>query len=311
MILAGDIGGTKTRLALFDEAEKIIKEEVFPSKEYNSLSDILKIFIEDVKVSKAVFGIAGPIQNNRCKATNLPWVVEGDKIAQTFHMKKAILINDLLANAYGTLTLNEEDFVVLQKGEKHPGNAALISAGTGLGEAGFYWDGKKYHPFPSEGGHCDFAPRNNEEIELLHFLQEKYGHVSYERLVSGQGISNIYQFLTEKKKMERISGDVTPKVITAHAKDQSSPTAIKTVEWFFSIYGSEAANMALKCLALSGVYLGGGILPKVIDFLEREVFLQGFHDKGRFASLLKTIPIKVIRHEKTALLGAFDYSKQV
>lgn len=309
MILAGDIGGTKTRLAFFEENKKSNREERFSSSSYPSLISIIEEFLEGEKIDIAVFGIAGPVKNNICKATNLPWQVDGNKVADHFSIPSVHLINDLLANAYGIRALKEEEFYCLQKGNSDQiGNQGLVSAGTGLGEAGFIWDGKDHIPFACEGGHCDFAPKTEEEIELLRSLQKKYEHVSYERLVSGQGIENIYSFFIEEKKMTKLSGQVTPKEITASAKNGENEAATKTLELFLSIYGAEAGNVALKFLTFGGIFLGGGILPKLIDFIHPKIFLKSFSEKGRFQDVLQSIPIKVVLNEKTALLGALEYA---
>lgn len=309
MILAGDIGGTHTRLSLFDKDRNSEEEKKFSSPSYKSLIEIVEEFLQKQKVEVAVFGIAGPVKNNQCRATNLPWIVDGNKISKHFKIPKVFLINDLLANAYGLRTLKEDELFVLQKGEKIDGNQALVSAGTGLGEAGLVWDGKDHIPFACEGGHCDFAARNEEEFALFQFLDKKYGHVSYERLVSGQGISNIYQFLTEVKKMDPLPGeDISPKKITDAATKKQSDTALQTMEWFFSFYGAEAGNTALKFLSLSGLFLGGGIMPKVVSLVEDSPFIDSFVKKGRFEELLCKIPIKVVLKEKTALLGALEYA---
>jgi len=313
MMLAGDIGGTNTRLALFEE-KKLKVEKNFSSKNYESLVDIVEEFLQEnqVKVEKAAFGVAGPVQDNKCKATNLPWNIDADRIAKRNHIAKVFLLNDLESNAHGIKALQEEEFFILQKGNPSAkGNAALISAGTGLGEAGLYWDGKKHSPFATEGGHTDFAPRKEEEFKLWLFLQKKYGHVSYERVVSGPGIEELFTFLTEveKEKAKVMFSEKKSKAkkISEEALSQKCPVCVRTLDWFTSLYAAEAANLSLKHLATGGLYIGGGIAPKILPFLQKDLFLEAFLNKGRFNQVLENIPIKVILNEKTALLGALEY----
>lgn len=321
MILAGDIGGTKVHLALFQYSNglQLIKEEKYHSHEYDGLSSILKLFLQShEKIPKACFGIAGPIQDNRCKATNLPWIIDGALLSQEMNIKKVWLINDLEANAWGLRCLSPKELYTLNEGNsKAKGNAALISAGTGLGEAGLYWDGEKHHPFACEGGHADFAPHSDMEIELLKYLRKKNEHVSYERLVSGPGLSNIYQFLIEEglEKEEKEFADAKknnnlPKIITEFALAKKNQACVRALDCFVSIYGSEAGNLALKFMAIGGVFIGGGIAPKILKALESGIFMKAFVSKGRFAPLLSGIPIKVVLNENTALLGAAQYAHE-
>lgn len=318
MYLCGDIGGTHTRLALFEESEnnKPYATAIFPSRNYPGLEEILIDYLKGEKktFSKACFGIAGPIREGICHTANLPWTVDVKKLEQRFKIPHVYLINDLLANAYGIRALKPEELYPLQKGSPVAGNKALISAGTGLGEAGFFWDGKQYHPFPCEGGHVDFAPRNAMEIELLVYLKKKFGHVSYERIVSGPGLLSTYEFLLASKN-EKI-----PVQIEAAMK-KSDPAAViaqnihdskckAALHLFISCYGSEAGNLALKFLALGGVYIGGGIAPHILKELESGIFLSAFSDKGRFQELLTSIPIWVILNDLTALFGAAEYVRQ-
>lgn len=322
VILAGDIGGTKTHLALFEEEgeRKWIVDAKFKSGDYENLRDIVKEFLEEnseYEVSCAAFGIAGPIQNRKCKATNLPWVVDADLIQREANIPRVDLINDLLANAYGISTLKEDEFYPLNIGKKNEGNAALISAGTGLGEAGLYWDGKKHRPFPCEGGHCSFAPENDLEIQLLKYLRKQYDHVSFERLLSGPGLAHIYHFLIDeriekeeeavKKKAQEMD---LPRVITEMGMKGTSASCARALETFVGIYGSEAANLALKMLSVSGVYIGGGIAPKILNELAEGNFMKRFIQKGRFTSLLLGMPVKVVLNENTALLGAAYYARE-
>lgn len=313
MILAGDIGGTNTRLALIEQGT-VQKETKFPSRKYPNLQSIILEFLEKhhVPIQKACFGIAGPVRRGRCQTTNLPWIVDAQELKQELKIPWVKLLNDLEANAFGMFTLSPKDFFLLQKGEEQEeGNQALISAGTGLGEACLFWDGHRYHPFASEGGHVDFSPRNEEECELFKFLQKEFSHVSYERVVSGPGLYNIYRFLTQTGREkacaeieERMKQEEPPRVITHAAIEKKDQACIKSVERFASFYGAEAGNLALKCLALQGVFLGGGIAPYLLDALREGEFVRSFCDKGRFKSLLEAIPIRVVLNDNTALLGA-------
>lgn len=317
MFLAGDIGGTKTHLALFDkDLQHPIEDKKFPSKEFKSLTEIVDLFLKGKKqVKKACFGIAGPIQNGMCKATNLPWVITTDDLAQVLHTPSIALINDLEANAWGIRTLSEEDFVVLNKGKEQPkSHQALISAGTGLGEAGLFYDGKEHIPFACEGGHCDFAPTNDEEVLLWSYLRKKFDHVSFERVLSGPGFVNIYKFIVETKILEpsdpkAMKEEFLAKTITEKALDKSCPACVKTLDWFISFYGAEAGNLALKFLSLGGLYIGGGIAPKIIERMKDSIFVKSFTNKGRFSDLLSSIPVKVVLNPLTALFGSAYYAK--
>ena len=317
MILAGDIGGTNTRLALVEaknEGMQILVEKTFQSRERTSLEAALGEFLSLHKgdLTGASFGIAGPVRNGRCEATNLPWVVDSKTVARQLRLKSVGLINDLEANAYGIAVLQSKDFVILNKGARSgKGNRAIISAGTGLGEAGLYWDGQVHRPFASEGGHVDFAPRNHLEMELLDYSMKRYRRVSYERLVSGPGLLHMYYFLRDTGKGEEPPwlveqmrrGDPAP-VISQHALDGKSPLCLQALELFVSLYGAEAGNLALKLMATGGLYLGGGIAPKIISRLKEPGFMNAFTAKGRMRPLLQDIPVRVIMNPKTALLGA-------
>lgn len=321
MILAGDIGGTKTELALFEDVKtrKIVKITKFVSKNYNSLEEILLEFLSSspITLSSACFGIAGPIENNTGHPTNLPWLVDGSKIKQLLKIPSLYLINDLKANAWGISCLKEDELYVLAEGNpKQIGNQALISAGTGLGEAGLYFDGTTHTPFASEGGHSDFAPQDEEEIELWRYLQKKYGHVSYERLLCGAGLINIYQFFIEVKKEKELPelkqkfSEIDPaQCIYEYGSTGKCPVCKKAIERFVSIYGGETGNVALKFLALGGIYIGGGIAPKMLECLKKGPFLESFLRKGRFNKLLSRIRIQVILNPLTALLGAANYAE--
>ncbi len=314
MFLGGDIGGTKTHLAIFDRDLKIRKEKIYPSHNYATFSLILEEFLKGETVSIITLGVAGPVQNGKCETTNLPWVLESQSLSKEANGTPVFLLNDLEANAYGISVLGNDDFICLNPGQKQTGNQALISAGTGLGEAGIYWDGKSHIPFASEGGHADFGPRNPLEIDLLIYLSKLFGqHVSYERVLSGIGLYYLYRFLVEVKSYAQnseVEASKDPKDITKCAISRSCPTCKKAVEIFSEIYGAEAGNLALKMLAIGGVFIGGGIAPKILPFLQAGDFLESFFSKGRFRKLLQTIPVYVIRKENTALLGAADFGRQ-
>ncbi|HSX37695.1 MAG TPA: glucokinase [Chlamydiales bacterium] len=319
MILVGDVGGTHTRLAFFEKGKKI-SDKKYPSRKYPGLELIIKEFMqsEGKTASKACFGIAGAVLNGKCKATNLPWVLDEAQLSHTFQIQTKLL-NDLETNAHGLHLLKKEDLYSLQTGNSGgQGNRALVSAGTGLGEAGLYWDGKKHHPFASEGGHSDFAPRNNEEIALFQYLKNQFDHVSYERVVSGPGLYNIFRFLVDTNqsllspevKMEMEQRDPAM-VVSEWGVKNKDRTCAKALDWFVSIYGAEVGNVALRFSALGGIYLGGGIAPHILERLKGEGFLSSFISKGRFRSLLQTIPIQVVLNDDTGLIGAAAFVEDV
>ena len=321
MLLAGDIGGTNTRLALYEYKRplKLIKEHRFLSSNFSSLSSAIKSFLKDEKdkLEAASFGVAGPVKNGRCQATNIPWLIDIHEIAKDLNISKAYLLNDLEANAYGIELLKENEIYTLNEGDKEViGNACIVAAGTGLGEAGMYFDGKRLKPFACEGGHADFAPQNDLEIDLLKFLQKKYGHVSYERIVTGPGIYNLYEFLVESELEPRdeslekeLKEHAEPQVvITQKGVNKDNKTCERVINWFISIYGAEAGNAALKFFALGGVYMGGGIAPRMIDKLKEGSFMKAFADKGRFSKLMMSMPVKIILNDRTALIGACNFA---
>ncbi|RXK13437.1 glucokinase [Halarcobacter mediterraneus] len=318
MILVGDIGGTKTSLAIFkNNTLKIIKQEVYQSNQYKSFEDILLDFLAQntFKIDKACFGVAGLVIENKAKITNLSWKIKASKIQKKFRIKKVKLLNDLEATAYGMLYLKEKDFFLLNKGKNTKGNIAVIAAGTGLGEAILNLENKQFYPLSTEGGHCDFAPMNPLQDEFLVWLRKKYiSHVSYERILSGEGILNIYEFLLERGITPAISlenasnKDEKIKLISKFAKNKDDNLAIKTMEMFFEIYAAEASNLALKSLCFGGLYIAGGIALKNLEILENSNFLDSFYAKGRFESLMKNIPIKVSKNKDTALIGAVKFA---
>lgn len=318
LILAGDIGGTKTNLALFSYQNNNLKAEfqkTYSSQEYSGLVPILEEFFATGKhpISRASFGIAGPLVDGKVNPPNLDWVVDPVSVAKTLELPSIALLNDLEAAAYGIFTLTPDEFLVLNEGiVRRPGNKVLIAAGTGLGETILFDDGKDYYPLASEGGHADFAARNELEIELLRYLIGRFGRVSYERVVSGPGLANIYDFLKEKVGLS-VPGPFADKI--AAAEDRSPlisqaalagapEIAVKALDMFVSVYGAEAGNLALKGKAIGGVYVGGGIAPKMLDKLKDGTFMQALNDKGRYRELVSSIPVYVVLNEKAALRGA-------
>lgn len=318
MILAGDVGGTKVRLALFNFEGQLQREERFASREFLHFKDLLALFIKGSKEIKAAcLGIAGPVYNHKCKTTNLPWDIVAADVEVLCHIPRVDLINDLEANAWGLSCLPPNDFFIINEGQEKEGNQALIAAGTGLGEAGLYWDGTRHHPFASEGGHVDFGPTYLEEIQLLSYLMGKYGHVSYERVISGQGLYELYRFLIDTK-LERedprvralMQQEDPPRVITEEGASGACLACARACRLFISLYGSEAGNLALKLFAIGGVFIGGGIAPRLAPLFRRGEFMQAFLNKGRFLSLLAGIPVKIVLNDRAALLGAFRYARE-
>jgi glucokinase len=324
MILAGDIGGTKTTIALFERTAdglREIKSQEFASRDFTSLEEILNRFLDktDGAIDSGCFGVAGPVINGGCKTTNLPWMLDEETLSRATRAPRVTLLNDLVAAAYGMLFLNPEEFDAINESgtEKRRENMAVISAGTGLGEALLFWDGTRHRPSASEGGHADFAPRNAEEIAFLNFLERKYQtHVSYERVLSGSGLVDLYQFFRQSERnpepewltREFEIGDRNA-VITASALSARDPVCVKTVETFVSIYGAEAGNLALKLFAIGGVIVAGGIAPKILPMLKNGDFMNSFCSKGRYQNLLAKIPVKVAINTRAPLIGAAHYAQ--
>jgi glucokinase len=321
LILAGDIGGTKTRLAFFrsdGNGLNCLVQDVFDSPAHSGLGEIVNIFTkaQSVQADSACFGVAGVIKRGRALATNLPWVVDASHLAGVLDLKDVSLINDVEANAYGIDVLSKKDFFVLNEGEPNSeGNCAIISAGTGLGEAGMCWDGKRHRPFASEGGHADFAPIDDLQIELLNYLRAKFGHVSWERMVSGPGLYNLYQFLRDTDRgiepawlADELRKQDPGATISQLALEGKNSLCEEALDLFISLYGAEAGNQALKLMATGGVYLGGGIAPKIIERLKGQTFMKAFVDKGRMQNLMQAMPVRVILNDRTALLGAANFA---
>ena len=324
MLLAGDIGGTKTSLAIISpEAgpHAPLAQATLPSGQYANLEVLVRAFLAQASlpsIDKASFGVAGPVAAGRATITNLPWMLDEGALARAFKLTSVRLLNDLEAIAYAVPNLQPADLHTLNAGEAAPGGAiAVVAPGTGLGEAFLTWDGAHYRAHPSEGGHADFAPTNTFEIDLLRYLSGGLDHVSYERVCSGRGLPNIYAYLKDSGfadespwVAEQLAGanDPTP-VIVGAALRPAAPCSlcVATLNAFVAILGAEAGNMALKVLATGGVYLGGGIPPRILSFLERGAFMDAFRRKGRFGALLARVPVHVIRNPNVALLGAACY----
>jgi glucokinase len=318
MLLAGDIGGTKTILALFSADEgprRLLAEAIYPSSEYLSLEAMIEHFLQgkDATVERAGFGVAGPVINGRSRVTNLAWSVDTHALSHSLDSARVTLLNDLEAIATAVPFLEGDDLVPLKPGEAEPAAPiAIIAPGTGLGEAFLLWDGQHYRPRPSEGGHADFAPSTPLELELLAYLQPRLGHVSYERVCSGIGIPNLYAFLRDSGRHHEpdwlrqqliAAKDQTPIIMDA-AVAGTADICVEVLNLFLSILGSESGNLVLKLLATGGVYLGGGIPPRLVPQLKDNIFLDAFARKGRFSGLMARVPVNIIVHPRAGLLGA-------
>lgn len=318
LLLAGDIGGTKTALAIFSSENgprRPLAQANFSSGDYDALESIVAQFLtgKNARITQASFGIAGPVVCGRAQVTNLPWVVDEQSLSQALDGVPVRLLNDLDAIAHAVPFLEPSDLETLNPGqpEEH-GSLAVIAPGTGLGEASLVWDGTRYKTFPSEGGHADFAPTTQTEVELLSYLLLRFDHVSYERVCSGKGLPNLYAFLKESGRFaepdwlrEQLASarDPTPIIVQA-AIENKAEISTQTLELFVSILGSEAGNLALKVLATGGVYLGGGMPRRILSKLKAPTFMQSFTRKGRFSDLLTRVPVHVILNPQVALLGA-------
>jgi glucokinase len=324
MILAGDVGGTKVHLALYGFADGLlmpVRDAKFHAHEFASLDAVVTNFLapgEREQVVAACFGCPGPVRNGQLKLTNLPWLLDQHDLARSIGIEHIFLINDLEANGYGIPELAPQAILTLHAGDGSAvGHRGLIAAGTGLGEALLIWDGQQHRPIPSEGGHCDFAARNDREIALLQYLRKTMnGRISWERVVSGLGIQNVYAYLREVEKMDepqwlrdRMAADDPNAVIGECAEDGSSAICFDTMQIFAAAYGAEAGNIALKVLAAGGMYLGGGIAPKILKTLTGGGFMQAFLDKGRLSPVLEAIAVRVILDDTCALLGAAAYAE--
>jgi len=318
LILAGDLGGTNFRVAVFRSDAEMTRLHFskFHSAEHSSLEEMVSLFLKDIRfegrVKAACFGVPGPNISGVVTASNLGWKIEINALPKRIGVPRVEVLNDLESTAYGIEALRQTDLAPLQAGSgSRSGNQCVIAPGTGLGEAGLFWDGKRHTPWACEGGHSDFAPTDELQHSLLTFLREEYGRVSFERVVSGMGISNIYRFLRDTGRgienpavsLEMLQCDPAA-VIDKHASDGTCPLCRSTMDLFVQSLGAEASNLALKTMATGGVFLGGGIPPKILPLLRRPLFLESFLNKGRLRPLLETMPINVILNDETALLGA-------
>jgi glucokinase len=322
MLIVGDIGGTKTALAVYDPeigARQPVKKKIYPSGKYASLEAMLKEFVKDVDehITQACFGVAGPVLDDQARVTNLSWVIQKDSLSQALGGVPVWLLNDLGSIANGIPFLEDSDLETIHDGESvEHGAIAVIAPGTGLGEAFMTWNGTRYQAHPSEGGHVDFAPSGPTQLELLNFMAPRFGHVSYERVCSGTGLPNLYDFLLYSGKYEEPdwlreqidqTDDPNPVIVKA-ALEGRAEIAEQTLALFVSILGGEAGNLTLKILATGGVYLGGGIPPRILPQLKAPAFMETFVAKGRFSEILEKVPVHVILHPEAALFGAACYA---
>lgn len=316
--LAGDLGGTKALLALYAataEGYALVREQRFASSGYGDLSGIIADFLHGSTEypQVAAFGVAGPVAGGRARMTNLGWLIDQEALREQFHLTEVLLVNDLVAVAQAVSILAPEDLLVVNAGTPAPqGSMAVLAPGTGLGEAYLCWNGKDYTAFPSEGGHADFAPTSEMEQALLSFLRAEHGHVSYELICSGKGIPNIYRYLTQGAGMKvpahlqaalDAATDMNP-VLMGQALEKEGEVARLTLEIFFSVLAAEAGNMALKFLATGGLYLGGGMLPRLLSVFDPQRFMARFVGKGRMAAILSAIPVTIITSDRACLDGA-------
>lgn len=313
--LAGDIGGTKTRLAVIEVSGtrvRITHETAYPSLDYAAFEALLGDFLSGAETPADIaLGIAGPVQGRVVQTTNLPWRIDADSLQRQFGFAHCTLLNDLEATAYGLPALGADDLLTLQAGAPDAsGNAAVIAAGTGLGEAGLFWDGQRHQPFATEGGHASFSPDDELEIAFLRHLRQQYRHVSWERVVSGMGLLSLHEFLRQHRDVakpqwltEEMQGGDPAAAISAAALSGRDEICVETLHRFVRMYGAEAGNLALKTMSRGGLYLGGGIAPKILPLLQDGTFLGAFINKGRMRPLLEAMPVKVILNDRAALFG--------
>lgn len=317
MILAGDVGGTKCNLALFSEENgklTAVFQQRFASKEFAQFDRIVKEFSRQAapymagdRIVAAGFGVAGPVINNRVRATNLPWTVDTENLVEVLKCKQVVVLNDLGATGHSIEHLPKEDFCVLNPGKiEFGGTKALLAAGTGLGQAILVWNGARYQVVPSEGGHSDFAPHTEQQIELLRFMRRRYPQVSWELILSGRGFRTLHEFLAPNvmhPSFEDPDADPAPE-ITRQGLDKSCPVCVETLDLWTSVYGAEAGNLALKVLALGGVFVAGGIAVKILEKMKDGTFFKAFQDKWKFEALLNNFPVTVVLNESAPLIGA-------
>jgi len=319
-LLAADVGGTKTALAWVEIRAgeiAIIRESVYPSKQFPTLLHVIQAFMADATLPERLsIAFAGPVHEGKAHATNLGWDIDIRQLSLETGIPQVFLINDLEAEAYGLAALKEEDLITIYAGDASPkGNAAILAPGTGLGEAGMYWDGSALHPFATEGGHTDFAPRNAFDWELLQYLQQKYGHVSWERVLSGPGICNIYDFLRDVKHWEEPAWlqenmkNQEPGAAIGSGALEGCPICVETLQVFARYLAVEASNLALKLNATGGVFIGGGIPPKIWNASLQTIFLEHYLQVGRLRPLMELVPVHIVLNTKAVLLGAAYYGK--
>jgi glucokinase len=322
MILAGEIGATRIRLAAFEtEGNRLqsVVEKIYMSQQHDGLSGVLADFIktEGIPVHSACLGVAGPVRAGRSKISNLSWVIDARDVAKQLRLNSVGLLNDLEAYAYGIDGLESKDFIPLSEGsEEAEGNRAVISAKTGLGMAGLYWDGFRHHPFACEGGHTDFAPRNDLQMELLAYLQKKYGRISCERILSGPGIKNIYDFLRDAHKAEEpewLRAEMSaapdpPALISKTALEGKAAICDQALSIFVSVFGAETGNCALHYMSTGGIFIGGSIAAKIVPKMKDPLFMESFLDKGRMETILKDMPVKIVVNDDCGMIGAARYT---
>jgi glucokinase len=316
LVLAGDVGGTKTLLAIAEpagESIRVVRETLYQSARYQGLSPIVREFLEDggEKVAAACFGVPGPVLDGACRTPNLPWFLTEETLARETSLAAVRLVNDFAAAAMGVLALPSTAFLTLQEGNPEPhGTRAVIGAGTGLGQAVLFWDGHRYRPNATEGGHAGFSPQGELQRELGAFLEQSHSRVSVERAVSGPGLLRIYRFLVARgvstwpEVAEAIGRDDPGEVIARHALAGTDLACEQALDLFVTVYGSEAGNMALRTMATGGMYVGGGIAPKILPKLREGSFLEAFRAKGRMTDLMSRIPLRVVLEPRAGLLGA-------
>lgn len=321
VILAADVGGTKSYLSVFEPEESGLEplvERRYTTTDFPGVPELLEFFVRDAgcKPTRVVLGVPGPVRHPPVNPVNLPWVIDPARIGQVLGLDEVHLLNDLEATSYGTLALQPHDLVELNAGvPDDTGNRAVIAAGTGLGEGGLAWTGDRYKAVSSEGGHASFSPGTDLEAQLWKWMFAQFGHVSWERIVSGPGLGHIYDFLLkfghgeqpDWLAQELEASDDRAGSISRIAAEGRSDLAAQAIDLFVSLYGAEAGNLALKLLATGGVYIGGGIAPKLIDKLREGTFMDAFAEKGRVSDVLRDMPVHVVLNDKTGLLGAAYY----
>ncbi len=320
-VLAGDVGGTKTNLALCLVTLNGIEEKFsnsYPSKDFAGLVDTIEQFLSecDVRPARAAFGVAGPVIHGKADLTNLGWILDSKELMAALQIDRLTLLNDLEATAYGLADLQDNEALVLHRGDPTiGGNMAIIAPGTGLGEAGLYFDGQWYHPFPTEGGHCDFSPRTNFDIGLYNYLKSKYDIVSWEKAVSGPAIVDIYHYLLKENNLkvpghisERFSNEDNSAVISSLAIEKDDVHCTEAMNHFVRYLARECSNLVLKMKSTGGLFIGGGIPPKILPLLDSTEFMQHYLDGDRMENLLTQVPIRVILDSETAMVGAAYYA---